>query len=374
MKKFVWPLLVIFFLIGGLVAILIGQVVLPPEPPVEPVEAISEKWDGSGHADAESESFIHWDEDDPPLIPESCAKCHSAHGYLDYLGEDGSEAGSVDAAAAVGTVVSCYVCHNPTAQTKDAAVFPSGATMDGLGQSANCAECHQGTRFSGDVDNAVGDLPEDEVNTDLGFVNVHYKIGGAVRFGAEVQVGYEYPGQSYLGYYPHVEDYQDCTDCHDAHSLLVTPSECAACHPVVSGFEDLRSIRMEDTLDYDGDGNTDEGVHGEIVTLHEMLYASMQQYANEVIGEPIIYADAFPYFFYDTNGNGEVDEGEANFGNQYKSWTPRLLKAAYNYQVIAKDPGGFMHNADYLIQLLHDSIMDLGQIVNLDTGGILRPE
>ena len=38
MKKSVWPLLVIFFLAGGLTAILIGQVKLRPETEVNSVE------------------------------------------------------------------------------------------------------------------------------------------------------------------------------------------------------------------------------------------------------------------------------------------------------------------------------------------------
>ncbi len=374
MKKLVWPLLVIFFLLGGLAAILIGQVVLPPDPPGETVEEISTKWSFSGHADFESESFTHWDEDDPAEIPASCAKCHSAYGYLDYLGEDGSAAGSVETAANIGSVVSCFVCHNPSAQEADAAMFPSGEMVEGLAQTANCATCHQGTRSGLSVDEAIMNLPEDEVNADLGFINVHYKVGGAVRFGSDVHVGYEYEGLAYAGYFAHVPDYETCTDCHDPHNLIQTPSTCAGCHPVVSGYEDLPKIRMSDTPDYDGDGDINEGVKGEIDTLHTLLYAAIQQYADEVIGEPIIYANSFPYFFYDTNGNGEVDEDEANFGNQYKSWTPRLLKAAYNYHLVLQDPGGYTHNASYLAQLMYDSLNNLAEVIPVDMSDLIRPE
>jgi len=374
MKKFVWPLLLIFFLIGGLAAILIGQVVLPPEPRPESVEAISEKWAGSGHADSESASFTHWNEDDPAEIPARCAKCHSAYGYLDYLGEDGSEAYSVDAAAEIGSVVSCYVCHNPSAHAKDSTQFPSGAVIEEMGQNANCAECHQGTRSGSAVVNAVMSLPEDEVNEDLGFINVHYRVGGAVRFGSESGVGYEYPDKSYIGFYPHVDDYQQCTDCHDAHSLIITPSECAACHPVVSGFENLRDIRMSDTPDFDGDGDSIEGISDELNTLHHQLYEAIQTYTSEVIGEGILYAHQFPYWFIDTNGNGEADDGEVNFGNQYARWTPRLVKATYNYHLVVEDPGGFMHNARYLMQLMYDAMEDLSEAVPVDMAGLIRPE
>ena len=374
MKKSVWPLLVIFFLVGGLTAILIGQVILPPESRPESVEDISEKWTESGHADREAEAFIHWDEDEPAEVPAGCAKCHSAYGYLDYLGEDGTEALMVDAAANIGSVVTCNVCHNPSAHEKEVANFPSGAEVSIEGGSVNCAECHQGTRSGENVATATQDYPEDQVNADLGFINVHYKIGGAVRYGSEVTVGYEYPGQPYAGYFLHTEDYQICADCHDPHALTIDPTDCAACHPAVSDLADIWSVRSEGTPDYDGDGDTTEGVYGEIETLHEIMYSAIQQYASDVAGAPILYAGSYPYWFNDTNGNGTAEDDEINFGNQFAGWTPRLLKAAYNYHLVNEDPGGFMHNAPYLVQLMYDSIADLSSATPMDMSSLVRPE
>jgi hypothetical protein len=105
-----------------------------------------------------------------------------------------------------------------------------------------------------------------------------------------------------------------------------------------------------------------------------MMYAAIQSYANDVIGAPIIYAFQFPYWFNDSNGNGEVDEDEAAFPNQYASWTPRLVKATYNYHLVWEDPGGFMHNASYLIQLMYDTIENLAEVTSIDIGGLIRPE
>jgi hypothetical protein len=365
MKKYIWPLLVIFFLSGGLVAILIGQVVLPPEPRAKSVQEISEKWSVSGHSDSESLSFSLWDNREPPVIPESCAKCHSTYGYLDYLGEDGSEVNTVNEVASIGSVVSCLVCHNPSAHEKNSVIFPSGAVINGQDNSSNCMECHQGRRSSQDVENSVMNLPDDMVNEDLGFINVHYRVGGAVRFGSEVAVSYEYPNQNYIGFYPHVDDYQQCTDCHDPHSLAITPTECAACHPVVSGFENLRDIRMEGTPDFDGDGDISEGLYGELMGVHRLLYETIQVYAAEVIGEPIVYQDQNPYWFSDTDGNTD---------NPYASWTPRLVRATYNYHLVVEDPGGFMHNARYLIQVMYDTIDDFSTVVSIDMPNLIRPE
>ena len=75
------------------------------------------------------------------------------------------------------------------------------------------------------------------------------------------------------------------------------------------------------------------------MTLEEKLYAAIQAYAKDVTKQPIVYTpDANPYFFIDTNGNGKADEDEANSDNRYADWTPRLLRAAYNYQYVQKDP------------------------------------
>jgi hypothetical protein len=112
----------------------------------------------------------------------------------------------------------------------------------------------------------------------------------------------------------------------------------------------------------------------EIEALHDTLYEAMQLYAAEVVESPIIYADSFPYFFADTNGNGEPDDDEVAFPNSYKSWTPRLLRVAYNYQFVKKDHGAYTHNADYVLQLLYDSIADLSEQVEIEMEGMIRPD
>jgi hypothetical protein len=290
-----------------------------------------------------------------------------------FLGEDGSEVNTVNKDTPIGSVVSCVVCHNPSAHAKDAAIFPSGAEIDGLGMTANCAECHQGRRSKFDVENMILDLPQDEVNEDLGFINVHYRVGGATRFGSDASAGYEYPGKNYDGFYPHVPSYQTCTDCHDPHTLAVTPSDCAACHSVVTEIGNLRDIREEGTPDYDGDGDTTEGINYELTTIHDLLYQTIQAYAVEVIGIPIVYSNQSPQWLVDLNENGIADEDEINSDNAYPEWTPRLVKATYNYHLVVESAGGFIHNPRYVIQLLFDTIEDLSEVVPVDMSNMIRP-
>ena len=119
----------------------------PPPTPAEEEPAVQgpfmAPWLASAHADETSESFVHWDEDDPPQVPPACAKCHSAPGYKDYLGIDGTAAGQVDNPADIGTVVNCTVCHNEGTQAMTSVSFPSGLEATGLGSEATCYHCHQ---------------------------------------------------------------------------------------------------------------------------------------------------------------------------------------------------------------------------------------
>jgi hypothetical protein len=140
---------------------------------------------------------------------------------------------------------------------------------------------------------------------------------------------------------------------------------CGACHTEVESKENLVDIRI-DTTDFDGDGDAEEGIAGEISTMADAVYAAIQTYATDTAGTAIIYdGHSYPYFFADADGNGQIDEGEGS----YATWTPRLLKAAYNYQYVAKDPGAFAHNGKYIIQVLYDTLSDLGG----DTTGMVRP-
>lgn len=339
------------------------EVMLEPAVSVIPFE---EQWASSPHADASAEAFVHWDEDDPAEVPTSCAKCHSTPGYLDFIGADGSEAGVVDAAAPIGTVVSCEACHNDVTVNMTSVTFPSGVEVTGLDAEARCIQCHQGRASTVSVNQSIVDagLTEaqlDVISEDLGFTNIHYYAAAATQFGTATMGGYEYDGKAYDAKYDHVPGYNTCTSCHDSHTLEVKFEECTTCHTGLKTAEDLVDVRMFGSLvDYDGDGDFVEGVHYEIEGMRDALYSAMQAYTAEVAGTPIVYdSQNYPYFFIDSDGNGEVTEGETAFPNAYNAWTPRLAKAAYNYQVSLKDPGRFAHGGKYIIQLLYDSMEDL---------------
>jgi hypothetical protein len=258
--------------------------------------------------------------------------------------------------------LNCATCHSNLETFElyvfDEVTFPSGATVSfGEGEPANtCINCHQGRSSTGSVDRAVGELGDDEIADNLRFQNIHYFAAGATLFGTEVQGAYEFAGNEYRGQNEHVGAFDDCTECHDTHALVVEVAECADCHENVETAADLRLIR-EGEVDYDGDGDVAEGIAGEIDTMAELLYTAMTDYAVSVGADPIVYdSHSYPYFFNDA-------------GEGYSTWTPTMLRAAYNYQYVQKDPGAFAHNGQYIIQVLYDTLAAL----NADVSGMTRP-
>jgi hypothetical protein len=268
----------------------------------------------------------------------------------------------------------CTTCHDganfPATYAVPAAKFPSGAVLT-FGESAPanlCIECHQGRESTVSVNMAIGDKPADAVDADLRFRNPHYFGAGATLFGTEAKGAYEYTGKTYLGPHSHVvTSGLTCVSCHNTHLLAINTQLCAGCHGTNA---DPKTIRMG-TTDYDGDANTTEGMYDEVATMEELLYAAIQKYAADKAGSPVVYdAASYPYFFIDTNANGAVDPDEATRTNGYATWTPNLLRAAYNYQWVQKDPGAFTHNGKYILQVLFDSIQSTGG----DVTKLTRPE
>jgi hypothetical protein len=308
-------------------------------------------WAASAHSDQTSPSFTNWNEDEPPEIPVNCAKCHSTPGYHDYIGLEGSSPNQVDQPAPVGTTIECEACHNEVAEAKQSVIMPSGLEISGLGQESNCMECHQGRAASTHLAETIADQAKDTVDTDLKMPNLHSNPAAAIFYGTEAKGGGEYPQSSYAAKFYHNED--TCATCHDPHSLQVQVEKCSACHLGATTLEGVRNVRLTRT-DYDGDGNISEGLTGEIETMTDILLVTIElRTAATPEAEPITY-----------NGRFLTEDGET-----YTTWTPRLLQAAYNYQYAAMDPGNYSHNPQYILQLLYDSIEDLGG----STRGMIRP-
>ena len=319
-------------------------------------------WTMSAHSDGTALAFNNWNADGQ--VPTSCARCHSSEGFIDYLGGDGSAPGVVDRPAPTMSVIRCVTCHNPAADALTSVTFPSGATVDGLGGEARCMTCHQGRSSGPAVDAAIAaaaPATDDTVSARLNFLNIHFFPAAATLFAGRAQGGYQYAGQVYDVRFRHVDGYDTCIGCHDPHSTKVKFDACAGCHTGVTNVSAAHEIRMMSSvgIDYDGDGDTTEGIYDELVGLRDKLGAAIRKYGAER-GSRICYSvNAYPYWFIDGDGDGTCSTAEAVAANAFASWTPRLLRATYNYQLASKDPGAFAHNAKYIIELLYDSVTDV---------------
>jgi len=339
----------------------------------EPHDISALQRDDAGHFAGSKLAFRYWDA--RGLVQGACAKCHTADGMAFFLKE------SVNVLAPPSNGLQCTTCHDSlteyTIHATGPVRFPSGAVIDSGDAGVNlCLTCHQGRESTASLERIIGDATPDEEAVGLRLPDLHFFAASATRWGADVHGALEYAGKTYadktyVGFFDHGAGKVDlCSDCHDVHSLGVKVERCAVCHAEVGKNRDVRAIRNS-IIDYDGDGDVKEGVYYEITTLQEILFAAIQRYARVVIGQPIAYEPTgYPYFFVaDRNDDSEVNAIEGKPENAYKRWTPRLLRAAYNYQNSLADPGAFSHNAPYIIQTLYDSIEDLGE----DVSNLVRP-
>jgi len=369
--------IIVLFLIAALLA---GWMFYSSQQAVqaEPIESITTKYWNSGHADAESEAFIHWNEDDPAEIPPTCAKCHSTSGFVDYVGADGSEAGKVDMPGEINDPINCTACHSDAAHELDSVMFPSGVEVSGTGTNSVCMTCHGGMAAGVAVDKATEGKEEDTPMADSSLMGPHYFHAAAVHQGSDGGNGYQYEGKTYVGTFQHAEPVNTCTECHDPHSLhtqSVPNSDanlCSTCHSDVSGYQDYRKVNMSN-VDYDGDG-TVEPVFDEIEGVKAVLYQALNQYSQAVTDTGFGFKfDSYPYAFIDTNNDGAIDESEGIFPNKYSTFTPRMQKAAFNFMFVQKEPAAYLHNPDYVLQLMYDSIEDLSALSGVTTEGLTRP-
>ncbi|GGL81529.1 cytochrome c3 family protein [Wenxinia marina] len=338
----------------------------PEDIPIENQQAIAD-WFRSAHADAAAEAFRHWDADE--AISPACATCHSGEGFRDWHGLDGSEAGIVEGPIDTGGVVDCGTCHNAGLAEVETVTFPSGLEHPVTGVEAACMTCHQGRTAGVDVEEAIAGMEVDSPSPELRFINPHYATAAATWLGGYGGAGYHYDGADYSGRFFHARPVSTCNSCHEPHTLEVAFEPCLTCHQEDSP-EAIRIARQS----YDGSGDTRAGISSDIRANAALLLQLIEDYAALVAGRPIVYdGTRYPYFFVDANGDDRADEGPDGLV-AYDGWTPRLLRAAYNWKLVTSDPGNYAHNPPYVLELLHDSISDLAGPVGTEVGslGILR--
>ncbi len=360
----------------------------------------------SGHFDTSAEAYRHWDEDTDHLVDPSCARCHSPEGFL-FRATYGIDQ-TIPATLSSG--MTCETCHatganfspidgTPERRYMASVTFPYASTAtsaeiaavtimngaegtDDQDDSYLCMTCHQGRESTLRVD---AFNPSPVTTFTLSFRNVHYLPAGATLYGKRAAVAYQYAGKSYAAPWNHGTTYSGeypqpanrrarCGFCHmqnGSHSFepLVTTA-CIDCHGTVTIDTITPAFRPED--DWDDDPATKP--KAEVAVFAARLYAAIQAYcAAAADSDPpatgasytAYLGTSYPYWFKDTNKNGVVDAGEPSA----MRFDSASLRAAFNYQFYQKEPGAWAHNNPYIVQVLYDSIEDLGG----DLNGLTRP-
>jgi hypothetical protein len=362
----------------------------------------------SGHFDTSAEVYRHWDEDTDHLVDPSCSRCHSVEGFL-FRAKYGIDQ-TIPAALSSG--MTCETCHEtdavfsplnnnvPERRYIRSVTFPYPATAtssqisavtitngaddtDAEDDSYACMTCHQGRESTLTV-NAAN--PSPVTTFTLSFRNVHYLPAGATLYGTKAAVAYQYPGHTYAppwnhgtlysGEYPQPANHRArCSYCHmqdGSHSFVAEfVTACIECH----GNQTLDTITPAFRPEDDWDGNPSTKPKAEVLdVLVPRLYDAIQDYCAMMADSMpapsgasyVAYkGSSYPYWFKDTNKDGDVDDNET----AAMRFDSKSLRAAFNYQYAQKEPGAWAHNNKYIVQILFDSIEDLGG----NTSDLTRP-
>lgn len=322
----------------------------------------------------------------------SCQRCHTATGAANFMSNpatykaDGSgnnfshlQGWNATNGSKQNELLYCWGCHtnagtgelrNPGAITENyAGVNNAGTGTTGTSVTVSypdiagsnvCMTCHLGRQIGENIKTIT------DADGVLGFVNSHYLAAGGQLFG---KTGYEYATRSYANpaFFAHDKigtaaapgtgSNGPCAGCHmstpNSHSFLpvtkdsagavtaITSTACATCH---SGTFAL----------------TPEGLTAE----EEEYVASLEALKAALAGKGILFFNAHPYFYIDTNSNGIADPGEIVSSNAFTNWAgvyglalwKDVMGAAFNANLLIHDPGGYAHNRFYSKRLIWDSI------------------
>jgi trimeric autotransporter adhesin len=288
--------------------------------------AIRQLWYTSGHARTND---TPWMGSDYKTLS-GCVRCHTTTGFIAY------STGRYQAAWGVRSdktkeVLTCVGCHKDIATGELRSVAVLRPYADDLYQNRNvgasniCMNCHSG------FNNGKSILSADFTNQ--AFVAPHFLAAAGTLHG---QGGYNFPGQTYAFYSsnshrgigsanlaatgsagPCIGCHKDSVSGHTFQAAARSAAVCANCH----GGSMLPADLTRNQAAFDN----------ALVVLKAMLKDRGFEY------------QALPPYFGNTNwGTGQA--GADTMG------------AAYNYVMLVKEPGAYVHNGAYARKLVSDSI------------------
>lgn len=306
----------------------------------EPFNLEAIQWVKSGHANPNTDrSNIG-----------SCARCHSGYGFIDFIDTEVDKGHSVTLGF---NQVSCAVCHDPhkvndqtnPMQLRNVAnvTLGNGEVVTDGGRGRFCGSCHISRRnaetYVEDFHDHFGPHHSNQLDMLAG--------KNAITFGKDIPSG------------SHITAVTDlCIGCHMAatppegqpghnsmgeHTFAMHSEEdgvdnvdaCLPCHTFTS-FNDF----MAD-FDFDEDGT--------IETAREEIMGTMDNIGMFLppFGEPEVVVDTTEF--------------------PLETYTPIILRAAYNYAFVEDDGSYGMHNFDFAMGLLQATLDTLRNVTSVET-------
>jgi len=238
----------------------------------------------------------------------------------------------------------CQACHDPhssenPAQLRTVTDIPlmtansESPVITRGGSGKLCMHCHHALR-----------APEPQIQNGSGHFGPHYSPQADMVAAKSGYHGVAVPGFPWAGP-SHLLVQNSCKTCHlnaiefgggpggvavTGHEFIPKPEACVNCHGPISDFDDIPARE-----DFDGDGII-EGVQSEVAGLIQLL------------------KDALVANGLDTTGVGLARAlGDTTIS------TYRQREAGYNLIFVMEDGSTGIHNPDYAVQLLQQSILHL---------------
>ncbi len=280
-----------------------------------------------------------------------CQPCHSGSGFIAAFG------GGVAHDPADPGNVSCSTCHNPhseenpfqlrtLADVTSVVANSESQTIAIAGNGQLCVQCHHARRSA-----------DTQIETGYDHFGPHESPQGDMLAGISAYEGFDFEFSGKFTNHYVIEN--GCTTCHmnatpypnanTGHTFEATTSSCGKCHGTVSDFEDIMANN-----DFDGDGTT-EGLQLEIDGLMDNLTSELVTAGLDTVGMDIV--TALSETINDTTAAGEPT-----------TQAQMLRTGGYNLAFVLGDGSRGIHNPEYAVQILQQSILYM-QSFNMKKSG-----
>lgn len=312
-----------------------------------PVRGIRSQYLTSGHRTLGNASYANADD---------CQSCHTNEGFIQR-----AKSGKVDPKKFVAnpSEIGCFTCHAPhdngnfSLRAAAKVTLANGVVFDK--EKGNlCASCHRARR-----------TPKDEVrarNIPSDSWGAHHGPQADMLAGTNA---YEFPGRKYSSSVHGALPGANCVACH-----MTLPSGRYSLAPSIGGHSFRIAGEVHEQHKLNSAGCTTSGCHGAMAQVKGTHYfdrKAMEDYDGdgkvETVQEEV---QGLLEKFVNDKGTGSLQtmkepmyDAKRKFINTKTQYPLEAVAALYNYKFVLEDRSNGVHNMNYAVQVLMDSLKAL---------------